>query len=604
MLDNAIVSESVSEKSPRPYPATARLTSGGGYRARRGVLVGGLRRREGRRRRRLRRSRLRRLLLDHAQPRHVLLVLLVVVGEGVAAGAVGDEKQFLGARRIGGGFERGAARIGDRPRRQPVDDIGVVGRRLLDLVALDRPPERALAADQPVDDRRIGLQLHLLPQPVDEHRGHPRALLGLAGFLLDDRSQRHELLRRLDRQVGAAAIPDLLHRALLRLPHALDHLLARGAEREPVGFRQQGAFARHVADVAGERFILDQTLHDLVRGQTLRDGEGVLHHLALDDGIDHVAQACVPGEAVLAVFQFVLRLEHQRAGDEQIGLIDDAFAHQQIGGVADAAARDVDHLVLGERARQIETLLAEHEGDAADHGDQEDDGEQRIAGDDDRVARALGTRGPRRHRHVLGLQRRARAALRHRSWIDRRGAVEPRRLQGWIRLAGAGDGARTWRRQWWSGLLRQVGGRSRARAGRSIRTPADRRCGGPWRLCCRGIGGRRRLPGRWSSSLSVARRRIGPRRIRRRSRPACTGLRRALRQLRPKRGGVLRNGRRSAGRLWRRRRGPLRRAGRRRAQADGRDLRRQAADWLKSPPTPRLHARRTPVTKDFKDGPK
>ena len=139
--------------------------------------------------------------------------------------------------------------------------------------------------------------------------------------------------------------------------------------------------------------VLDQPLHDLVRGQTLGDGEGVLHHLAFDDGVDHVAQAGVPGEAVLAVFQFVLRLEHQRAGDEQPGLVDDAFAHQQIGGVADAAARDVDDLVLGERARQIETLLAEHEGDAADHGDQEDDGEQRVAGDDDRVARALGARG-------------------------------------------------------------------------------------------------------------------------------------------------------------------------------------------------------------------
>ncbi len=579
-----------------------RLTSRRCYRARRGVLAAGC---AGAKAGAVVGCAARgcaRLLLDHAQPRDVLLVLLVVVGEDVAAGAVGDEKQFLGARRIGGGFERGAAGIGDRSRRQPVDDIGVVGRRLLDLVALDRPPERALAADQPVDDRRIGLQLHLLPQPVDEHRGHSRALLGLAGFLLDDRGQRHELLRRLDRQVGAAALPDLLHRALLRLPHALDHLLARGAEREPVGLRQQSTFARDVADVAGERFILDQTLHDLVRGQPLGDGEGVLHHLALDDGIDHVAQACVPGEAVLAVFQFVLRLEHQRAGDEQIGLIDDAFAHQQIGGLADAAARDVDHLVLGERARQIETLLAEHEGDAADHGDQEDDGEQCIAGDDDRVAGALGTRGPRRHRHVLGLQRRARAALRHRSWIDRRGAVGPRRLQWWIRLAGAGDGARTWRRQRWSGLLRRFGGRSRARAGRSIRTPADRRCGGPWRLCCRGIGAAapaaRELelpasavagrPRRHSAAKPAAPHRAAPGAW---STPA--EARRGFAQRTMQRGAAVAEAARTAA------------AGRRRrAQAGGHDLRRQAADWLKSPPTPRLHARRTPVTKDFKDGPK
>ena len=200
---------------------------------------------------------------------------------------------------------------------------------------------------------------------------------------------------------------------------------------------------------------------------------------------------------------------------------------------------------------RFETLLAEHEGDAADHGDQEYDGEQCIARDDDRVARALGTRGPRRHRHVLGLQRRARAALRHRSWIDRRGAVGPRRLQGWIRRAGAGDGARTWRRQRWSGLL----GSLAAEAAPAPAGPSGRRLTG-------GAAGRggfaaagwraARLLESWSSSLSVA----GRARIRRK--PAAL---RALGQLRPRRGGVLRNRRCSAGRLWRRRRGPLRRAG-------------------------------------------
>src|ERR1044071_6236594 len=63
--------------------------------------------------RRLGAAGLRRLLVDHAPPRDVLVVLLVTVGEDVAAGAVGDEKQLLGARRVGGGFERGAAGIGD-----------------------------------------------------------------------------------------------------------------------------------------------------------------------------------------------------------------------------------------------------------------------------------------------------------------------------------------------------------------------------------------------------------------------------------------------------------------------------------------------------------
>src|SRR4029077_12088862 len=103
----------------------------------------------------------------------------------MTAGAVGGEEQVAGARRIRRRLERGAAWIGDRPRRQAVDDIGVVRCRLLDLAALDRPAERPLAADQAIDDRRIGLQLDLLAQAIDEHRGDPAALVRLAGLLLD-----------------------------------------------------------------------------------------------------------------------------------------------------------------------------------------------------------------------------------------------------------------------------------------------------------------------------------------------------------------------------------------------------------------------------------
>ena len=146
---------------------------------RRGRWVGvGRRARRGRRRIVSRLDRIVLNLLFHrAQLGDVLLVLVVGVAEGVAAGAVGDEEQIAGARRIGGGFQRGPPRIGDRPRRQAVNHIGVVGRRLLDFAALDRPAQRALAADQPVDDGRIRLQLYLLPQPIDEYRGDPAALV-------------------------------------------------------------------------------------------------------------------------------------------------------------------------------------------------------------------------------------------------------------------------------------------------------------------------------------------------------------------------------------------------------------------------------------------
>ena len=94
---------------------------------------------------------------------------VVSVAEGVAAGAIGNKEQITRPRRIGGGLQRGTARIGDRPGGQSIHHIGIVGRRLLDFAALDRPAQRSLAADQPVNDRRVLLQLYFLPQPVDEN---------------------------------------------------------------------------------------------------------------------------------------------------------------------------------------------------------------------------------------------------------------------------------------------------------------------------------------------------------------------------------------------------------------------------------------------------
>src|SRR5712691_5439204 len=88
-----------------------------------GGARGGLRRGRGDRRRRRARALAALLLLDHAQARDVLLVLVKIVGEDVPAGAVGDEEDLLGARRIGGGLERSAARIGDRPGRQALDHV-------------------------------------------------------------------------------------------------------------------------------------------------------------------------------------------------------------------------------------------------------------------------------------------------------------------------------------------------------------------------------------------------------------------------------------------------------------------------------------------------
>src|SRR5438105_1789862 len=111
--------------------------------------------------RRIRGWRLSLLLgLDRTQAGDIFHVLLVAFGKGVPAGSVGDEVKLLRASRTGGSLDGGTARIRDRPGRQTVDDVGVVGRRLGYLAFGQRMPERALAEDEAVNDRRIRLQLH------------------------------------------------------------------------------------------------------------------------------------------------------------------------------------------------------------------------------------------------------------------------------------------------------------------------------------------------------------------------------------------------------------------------------------------------------------
>ena len=136
----------------RDRARSGRLRSSSG---RRGARRAGTRRRRGSARRGG-----RTLRLDLAPARDIALVLLDRLGEDMAARAVGDEIQFPGARRAGDGFHRGSARIGDRARRKTIDRVGVVGRRLGDLVLGEAVPQGTLAADQAVDDGRVGLQAH------------------------------------------------------------------------------------------------------------------------------------------------------------------------------------------------------------------------------------------------------------------------------------------------------------------------------------------------------------------------------------------------------------------------------------------------------------
>src|SRR5262249_39669244 len=136
-------------------------------------------------------------MLNAPQAHDVLLMLCVVIRKNVAAGAIGNEIELLGACRICGSLERSSAGISDRPWRQTIDDISVIGCRLFNLAPQDRATQRTFTACQPVDDCRIRLKAHSAPKAIDKDGSNPRALVRSAGFLLHDRGKRDQLIRRL-----------------------------------------------------------------------------------------------------------------------------------------------------------------------------------------------------------------------------------------------------------------------------------------------------------------------------------------------------------------------------------------------------------------------
>ncbi len=183
-------------------------------------------------------------------------MLVERLGEGVAARAVGDEEQVGGAHRIGDRLHRRFAWIADRARRQPFDGVGVVGRRLQKLGLRNAVSERAFAADEAIDDRRIGLELHPLLQAVDEDAGDMRALLRLARLLFDNGGHRHELARRFDRQIRRALLPDLVDRLGLRDHHRGQDLGARDAAFELIRLGKDRTLAGRLLDVADEHVVV------------------------------------------------------------------------------------------------------------------------------------------------------------------------------------------------------------------------------------------------------------------------------------------------------------------------------------------------------------
>ena len=121
------------------------------------------------------------------------------------------------------------------------------------------------------------------------------------------------------------SVPDLLQQTLLRLLHALDHLLARHAAGEIVGIRQQASLTRDFFDVSDQYRIIQQPRDDLLGSQAFRNRELMRHDAALDDSRDNIAHAGVRLELILAGFEVFTRLEHEHPADKHPGPIDNAL---------------------------------------------------------------------------------------------------------------------------------------------------------------------------------------------------------------------------------------------------------------------------------------
>ena len=86
----------------------------------------------------------------------------------------------------------------------------------------------------------------------------------------------------------------------------------------------------------------------------------MLHHLAIDDGVDDVAQSSALLEQIFAGLQARPRIERYDSTDEGPAVSgDDPIAKQDIVDIRHAGARrNVDDLVLGERTLRLNDLLA------------------------------------------------------------------------------------------------------------------------------------------------------------------------------------------------------------------------------------------------------
>ncbi len=176
---------------------------------------------------------------------------------------------------------------------------------------INRPIRRfAVTAEQTIDDRRVGLQTHALFQAVVEDRGNMGALVILAGFLFDDRGQRHELLDGLDRQVGITPFPDHVDQLVLRRAHLIDDFFALGATGEAVSIRTQTTLRWQ----GGGKFTIQNLVgskagEHLLDRQPFRQRHGIKDRLARFQQHQDVLHRCAGLDLIFAGLQRLVLLQ-------------------------------------------------------------------------------------------------------------------------------------------------------------------------------------------------------------------------------------------------------------------------------------------------------
>src|ERR1700690_145515 len=300
-----------------------------------------------------------RLLFLPADATPILLdsagVVRQFLGELVAAGAIGARHKIevVRGRGLDRGSQRSHARIGDGAGRQARVLVGVVG-----LVAREvRTVDDAVVAVFDlggVDGGRIALQGHADPQAVRKDRGDERPLVRQLGLALDQRGERHDLVRfRGRRAQGGPGLAEAIG-------HQAAELGRRGVARYVIGVGEEVAFERRrlrveVADrqrIAGRREE-PRAVHDLQSLERLRDVEGAVafgHH-------QHIEEDVAAHDAVEDLPHALAVLEHVLAGLEP-GAGAEGADHQELQAVFDDAA-------VGQDARDLARVGAAGDDDEA-----------------------------------------------------------------------------------------------------------------------------------------------------------------------------------------------------------------------------------------------